>query len=188
MRCAAVSSDVATALESRGKEAPISVVGSNSPAKHKAKIAVGLSITPAKSVAKKSYKKNFETSAKEATAVSATANPISAPRGESRSESHAPRMEPTPRPARKAPTTSAAETVSDPANTPSMRCQIIWHKSAANPETKNARVNLAMGTVGGTDSLKSAGVTKSSEQLMFAFNQNFLLVNIVDDFKSEVQH
>jgi hypothetical protein len=45
-----------------------------------------------------------------------------------------------------------------------------------------------MGTVGGTDSLKSAGVTKSSEQLMFAFNQNFLLVNLVDEFKSEVQH
>ena len=45
-----------------------------------------------------------------------------------------------------------------------------------------------MGTVGGTDSLKSEGVTKSSEQLMFAFNQNFLLVNLVDEFKSEVQH
>jgi predicted dinucleotide-utilizing enzyme len=69
-----------------------------------------------------------------------------------------------------------------------MRCQIIWHKSAANPETKNARVNFAIGTVGGTDSLKSADVTKSSEQLIFAFNHNFSLVNLVGEFKSEVQH
>jgi hypothetical protein len=69
-----------------------------------------------------------------------------------------------------------------------MRCQIIWHKSAANPEAKNARVNFAIGTVGGTDSLKSAGVTKSSERLMFAFNHNCSLVNSVGEFKSEVQH
>ena len=44
-----------------------------------------------------------------------------------------------PRPPRNAPTTQEAETVSDPAKIPSIRCHTIWHSSAAKPEQKNAR-------------------------------------------------
>ncbi len=129
---------VATARASSGSEAPISVVGSTSPAKHSAKMAGAESITPARSVASQSYRKGFESRAKTPTPTSARAKPIRARAGLSRSATFAPMMEPSPSPARKAPTTSAADTVSDPAKMPSMRCHTIWQSSAANPVAKNA--------------------------------------------------
>ena len=53
-------------------------------------------------------------------------------------------IEPIPRPARKAPTTRDAETVSEPAKTPNIRCQIIWQSNAANPDEKNANISRGM--------------------------------------------
>src|SRR3712207_5829781 len=47
-------------------------------------------------------------------------------------------MEPRPSPARKAPTTRAALTVSEPAKMPSIRCHTTWQSRAAKPEQKNA--------------------------------------------------
>ncbi len=138
MRAAMSSPVVATARASSGREAPISVVGSTRPAKHSAKMSGAASTWPARSVASQSYRNALDSRAKAPTPTSAIAKPISARAGVRRSAIFAPMMEPSPSPARKAPTTSAAEMVSDPAKIPSIRCQTIWHSKAANPVAKNA--------------------------------------------------
>jgi protease-4 len=120
------------------------VVGTTSPAKHSAKIATGSSTAPASRTAIRSYRKGFDSSAKPATSASHSTKPRSAAAAVSRSAIRAPTRLPSPSPARKAPTTSAAETVSDPAKMPSIRCQAIWHSRAAKPEQKKATESRTM--------------------------------------------